>query len=260
MHIPPVRLSNMEFIMHYTSSRLLCLACAAAFLLPGCASPRPFGKTCDTAHAFQSPIVIAAAFAEEPTPVPDEKHEPASPTGPKPETMGIPAPSLEEKTPDGSRREEPEAVGLNPRNHELDTELPLGIIGEFEPVYIEDIPQSLSARIDTGAAQCSLDAGEIKFFERDGKGWVSFSLTHRDTGEAHQFERRIKRTSQIRNADGTLERRPLVEMKIRIGPETLIRDFTLADRGGLEYQVLIGRNLLSGMAVVDVSRSNTLNH
>lgn len=150
------------------------------------------------------------------------------------------------------------ADGANPMSRDLDG-APLGIIGEVEPVFIEEIPQPFSARIDTGAAGCSLDVKEMKLFERDGKPWVSFSLIRRETGETHAFERRVVRTAQIKSASGENEPgRPVVEMKVRIGGMTLMREFNLADRADLEYQVLIGRNLLAGLAVVDVGRSNTL--
>ena len=133
----------------------------------------------------------------------------------------------------------------------------LGVIGEVEPVFVEDIPEPFAARIDTGAAQCSFDIEEMKLFERDSKPWVAFGIRHRDTGELHMFERPVKRTLKIRQSQGT-QKRVLVEMKVRMGDLTLRRDFTLSEREDLAYQVLIGRNLLSGLAVVDVSRINTL--
>lgn len=138
-------------------------------------------------------------------------------------------------------------------------DLPLGIIGEVEPVFVEDIPQPFTARIDTGASLCSLGAEDVKFFERDGKPWVSFSLVHRETGERHSFERKVKRLTAIKQTGGEeSEKRPLVEMTVRIGEMTLQRDFTLSDRGNFRFQVLIGRNLLNGVAAVDVSRSRSL--
>lgn len=47
-------------------------------------------------------------------------------------------------------------------------------------------------------------------------------------------------------------------LKMRMGHITLDREFTLADRSEFEYPVLIGRNVLSGLAAVDTSRKNTL--
>ena len=47
-------------------------------------------------------------------------------------------------------------------------------------------------------------------------------------------------------------------LNIKIGHLTLEREFTLTDRSAFDYPVLIGRNLLSGIAVVDVTRKNAI--
>ena len=49
-------------------------------------------------------------------------------------------------------------------------------------------------------------------------------------------------------------------MDVKFGKEVItgVR-FTLADREKFEYQALIGRNILTGRAIVDTALSNTLN-
>ena len=47
-------------------------------------------------------------------------------------------------------------------------------------------------------------------------------------------------------------------MTVKLGNLNLNREFTLADRHNFEYQILIGRNIISGTAAVDPSKSNTL--
>jgi Uncharacterized protein conserved in archaea len=47
-------------------------------------------------------------------------------------------------------------------------------------------------------------------------------------------------------------------MTVKLGNLNLSREFTLADRHNFEYQILIGRNIISGTAAVDPSKSNTL--
>jgi|GEM_PF-716478 Uncharacterized protein conserved in archaea len=134
---------------------------------------------------------------------------------------------------------------------------PLMIIGETEPVLIEDIPHSFPARIDTGASICSLDTENTTFFERDGKPWVSFAVRHRETDEVFQFEKPVKRIILIKQQESETMRRPLVSLQIRMGDRSMVRDFTLADRENFEFQALLGRNFLNGVAMVDVSLSNT---
>lgn len=134
---------------------------------------------------------------------------------------------------------------------------PLGVIGEIEPVYFEPFDEPFFARVDTGAETSSIDAREVKEFERDGKKWVSFYVEHPDTGERSHFECPVKRRLRIKRALQD-ERRVAVDLVIHIGKEVVKGEFTLSDREEFEYPVLLGRNIISGLALVDVSRSNTL--
>ena len=136
--------------------------------------------------------------------------------------------------------------------------LPLGIIGEVETVYLPDFKTPFEARIDTGATTSSIDASDIKNFERDGKKWVSFKVKSRTSDEQMTFELPVVRTVEIKRHEADPVYRYSVMLKMRMGHITLDREFTLADRSEFEYPVLIGRNVLSGLAAVDTSRKNTL--
>jgi len=132
----------------------------------------------------------------------------------------------------------------------------LRVIGEVEPVTLVKSGLTLPARIDTGATTSSLDATEIKRFERDGKKWVRFTVTDRRSGEKKEMECRLSRTVKIkRHGEESLER-PVVKVKTLMGEVELVREFSLTDRGEFTYQILIGRNFLQGEFVVDVNRKN----
>ena len=135
---------------------------------------------------------------------------------------------------------------------------PLGVIGGVEPVYFLPMKSPFSARIDTGAETSSLDVSNLRHFERDGEKWVSFTLQNKNSGETHNFEKRVIRKVTIKRIAAS-EKRVTVNMDVKFGKEILNADFTLADREKFEYQVLIGRNILNGRAIVDPSISNTLN-
>ena len=136
---------------------------------------------------------------------------------------------------------------------------PLGIIGEVEPIYIKDMASVFPARIDTGAETSSIDAINVKEFERDGESWVSFDIENKATKERKTFEKKITRKATIKRQQGGDERRITVAMEIKAGNQLFIKEFTLANREKFEYQVLIGRNILNGLAVVDVGIKNSLN-
>lgn len=131
------------------------------------------------------------------------------------------------------------------------------IIGEVEPVYLPPIKTPFLARIDTGAQNSAIDARNIRFFERDGEKWVSFTIINRQSGESHRFEKELDRHVTIKRIEES-EKRPMIEMDVKFGTETFTALFSLADRRKFEYQALIGRNILTGRAIVDTSLANTL--
>lgn len=134
---------------------------------------------------------------------------------------------------------------------------PANVIGEVEKIYFPPMKSAFLSRIDTGATSSSLDAENIKIFERDGKSWVAFTVVNRESKETYTFEKpQIKRIKVKRILED--EHRPMVEMDVKMGGESFKANFTIAERENFEYQALIGRNILSGRAIVDVSISNTL--
>ena len=133
----------------------------------------------------------------------------------------------------------------------------LGVIGEVEPIYMLPMKTPFAARVDTGATVSSIDADNIKPFERDGEKWVAFDLNNRETGEKYHFEKKIERRPTIKRIH-TSEERIVVEMDVKMGDEIIKAEFSLAHRDRFNYQGLIGRNILAGRALVDTSLANTL--
>ena len=87
---------------------------------------------------------------------------------------------------------------------------------------------------------------------------MSFKVKSRTSDEQMTFELPVVRTVEIKRHEADPVYRYSVMLKMRMGHITLDREFTLADRSEFEYPVLIGRNVLSGLAAVDTSRKNTL--
>lgn len=133
----------------------------------------------------------------------------------------------------------------------------LGVIGAVEPIYILPMKSPFMARIDTGAETSSLDVTDKKVFERDGESWVSFVLENRETGEKHRFEKQVERQISIKRIQKD-EKRVIVNMDVKFGNEIINATFSLADRSKFDYQALVGRNILSGRAIVDTSLESTL--
>ena len=52
------------------------------------------------------------------------------------------------------------------------------------------------------------------------------------------------------------ERRAVIELGIVLGEVRQMAEFTLSDRSHLDFQMLVGRNILKDLMVVDVGQSN----
>ncbi|MDG4813404.1 RimK/LysX family protein [Hydrogenovibrio sp. 3SP14C1] len=129
------------------------------------------------------------------------------------------------------------------------------LIGEIEDVHLSPVDLELEARIDTGAKTSSLDAQNLKVFERDGEEWVAFNFVDRKTKEVHEIERPVSRFVLILQSNSEeKERRPVVKFKLTIGNVPQMVEFTLSDRSHLDFSVLIGRNVLKDLMLVDISK------
>lgn len=130
------------------------------------------------------------------------------------------------------------------------------LIGSVENVRITPPGLVLPARIDTGAESSSLDAREIREFKRDGDPWVRFRIAGTEGNLSDDIEQPVVRHVRILQATTPeAERRPVVRLGIAIGSHTEVAEFTLSDREHLTYPVLVGRNVLTDVMVVDVGQS-----
>ena len=131
------------------------------------------------------------------------------------------------------------------------------VLGEEEWAYVTQAKGNFKARIDSGAATSSINAVDIERFERDGKKWVRFNLTHKKDGKAQVIEAKIVRIAKITQSSkpGVETERPVVKLHIRMGDISTHTEFSLTNRLHMEYPVLIGRTFLQDIAIVDVSAS-----
>ncbi|WP_394808155.1 ATP-dependent zinc protease [Nitrosomonas sp.] len=132
------------------------------------------------------------------------------------------------------------------------------LLGRIEKVYMDPPGMEFNARIDTGAQTSSLNAIDIVEFERDGKPHVRFNVINPKTGEKTEITRRLRRYARVKELNNKeSQNRPVVRMRVVIADIDEQINFTLVDRSKLKNQVLIGRNLLRDLAIVDVSKKYT---
>lgn len=130
------------------------------------------------------------------------------------------------------------------------------IVGLREQALVAGLNIVMQARISTNVANSVVDARNIQMFERNGEEWVRFTIYNPETKEPHVLERKRLRFQTVQSANPTPDRRPVVEIRFTIGRLTQKGEFILADRSDSEYPILIGRNLLRDVMLVDVSGNN----
>lgn len=128
------------------------------------------------------------------------------------------------------------------------------ILGESEWVFVEEAEGAFQSRVDTGAATSSISATDITVFEREGKRWVKFNMPL-DNGQVLPLEAPFVRYVRIRQASAdAADRRPVVRLSIKLGSLTEKAEFSLKDRSEMDFSLLLGREFIKDVAVVDVAR------
>lgn len=106
----------------------------------------------------------------------------------------------------------------------------------------------VEAKIDTGAYTCSIHCKEIKTMSVDGNIVLCFKLLDDVVHRCNVFTKK-----KIKNSFGEMEERFIIKTVIGIGRKKINTTVSLSNRGNMRYPVLIGRRLLKGKFIVDVS-------
>jgi hypothetical protein len=130
------------------------------------------------------------------------------------------------------------------------------IIGPAEEVVLPELGQiSAMARIDTGAQTSAIWASAK---ETEGKLSVIFlgKGSPLYTGKKTIFKEFTK--TIVTNSTGNTEERYKVRILVEIGGRRVRARFTLANRSKQTYPILIGRKVLRGKFVVDITHRKVM--
>ena len=131
------------------------------------------------------------------------------------------------------------------------------ILGWVEHVRVGKSRLELTAKLDTGADTSSLDASKIRRFRgKSGNRWVEFRVEDQ-TGRRIRFKKPLVRTAYIKEHKGPSQKRSVVMMEVCLGEYLQEIEVTLVDRSDFAYPVLLGRNALEGLAVIDPAMTLT---
>lgn len=131
------------------------------------------------------------------------------------------------------------------------------VLGPIESVTVKGCKAAFRARIDTGAATCSIhcESMEIESPHPDPRKNVGKLLTFvtRDArGRKSKLRGKIVKTTLVRGSEGA-DRRYKVRLTLSCKGVSREVDVNLNDRRKMTYKLLIGRNFLRGAFLVDVS-------
>jgi hypothetical protein len=68
------------------------------------------------------------------------------------------------------------------------------------------------------------------------------------------FELPIHRKKVVKSSNGSREERFVVKTKVQLSDKLLTAELSLTDRSEMRYPVLVGRKLINGRFLVDVSK------
>jgi hypothetical protein len=127
------------------------------------------------------------------------------------------------------------------------------VAGWIERISFPDQKLLFEAKLDSGADSSSINGRNVEMFHKAGRSFVKFDVVD-DAGTNVHLEVPLVRQARIRRAGGKLDHRAVVRLKVCVGGKVADVDFTIANRVDLNYQVLIGRNMMAGRILVDSGR------
>lgn len=134
------------------------------------------------------------------------------------------------------------------------------VIGRRELVSFPELDiDEIEAKIDTGAYTSAIHCSDIhEEVMPDGTKVIALDLL--DPTHPQYNHKKLKFSEynlrEIKSSFGEVQERYVIRIKIKFFDETFEEEFSLSDRSDMKYPVLIGRKLLKGRFIVDVSRKN----
>jgi hypothetical protein len=129
------------------------------------------------------------------------------------------------------------------------------LIGWREWVHLPDLLDGgwIKAKVDTGARTSALHAWDVERFERDGTGWVRFSVHPRQHDDDHvvRAEAVLVEEREIRSSNGDVELRPVVRTTLALGSQRYEVELTLTNRDQMGFRMLLGRTAMARHLLVD---------
>jgi ribosomal protein S6--L-glutamate ligase len=119
---------------------------------------------------------------------------------------------------------------------------------------------TIKARVDSGAKTSALHAINISPFIKEGEHWVKFDINPIQNNvktiihcQAPLIDKRV-----VKSSSGFREQRFVIQTQLQLGESSWIIEMTLTNRDSMGFRMLLGREAMSGRALVDPERKYLL--
>ncbi len=130
----------------------------------------------------------------------------------------------------------------------------LHIIGSEEWCVFEalGIP-AIKARVDSGAKTSSIQASNIKIYNKGTQEWVKFEVNplQENRSIAIGCDARLIDRRMVKSSSGISEERLVVRTPVTLGKDSFEIELTLANRDTMEFRMLLGREAINGRYMVN---------
>lgn len=122
----------------------------------------------------------------------------------------------------------------------------------FPQIGIENV----TAKVDTGAFRSAIHCHDVKLVDRNNEQVLTVKFLDPEHPLYNNKELAFKNfyKTGVISSFGHHQERFVVKLNFKINGDIYEGDFTLADRKKMRYPVLLGRSVIAGNFLVDVSR------
>lgn len=132
------------------------------------------------------------------------------------------------------------------------------LLGRAEWVWVDRATHYFKAQVDTGVVSSTIYADEVQRFERDGEKWIRFTVKVDHNGEEmmQTIEAPAVKKSKVKGGEAQKEsdKKRLVSLLVNVGDQMDEQDFVVSEKKSAGYTIVLGRNFLKDIAVVDVAQ------
>jgi len=131
------------------------------------------------------------------------------------------------------------------------------LIGSQEWCSFENLNiPSIKARVDSGAKTSSIQSTNIKKFKKGKESWVSFDVNpiQDNLSIVVHCESKIVDVRIVKSSSGITDKRFVIMEKVQIGNNSFEIELTLANRDGMDFRMLLGREAMKDRFIVDPSK------